>query len=105
MAIKPPSPQTLLKYGLSMSEWLALWELQGERCGFCGGEHDRYVIDHEHVVQWAKRPDEERKLYVRGIIGVMENHYLLSRYMTMERAALTYEYLTRYELRRPPRAS
>jgi hypothetical protein len=43
----------------------------------------------------------QRKVYVRGIIGVGENHYLLNRMANVERLILGSLYLYRYSRRRP----
>lgn len=96
-----PAPVTLARYGYVPDEFWALWKAQGETCGFCHVDaHDKYVIDHEHVAGWKSMSPEERRKYVRGIIGVAENHWILTNYMNAERARLAYEYLTRYEARK-----
>jgi hypothetical protein len=101
MPYKQPAPKTLEKYGMTAEEHLQLWRDQGEACGVCGEDaHDRYVTDHQHVAGWAKMEPEDRKRFVRGIVGNAENHYLLPRYMNATRAALVHAYLLRYERRR-----
>lgn len=97
-----PRPETLDKYGLDAESFWQLWKDQGEACGVCLSDaHERYVIDHEHVRGWAKMLPEQRKLYVRGLIGIAENHYILTRYANAARLKLASEYLARFEARRP----
>lgn len=41
-------------YALSVAEWNALWEAQGERCAFCetqepGAHHGKFCTDHDHL--------------------------------------------------------
>jgi len=98
---KPPTKQTLAKYGLTEGDWLAHYALQGFRCGVCGADRDRLVIDHEHVRGWKAMPDEERKLYVRGLTCWYCNHAYLGRGITVEKAEGVVNYLRRYEDRRP----
>lgn len=96
----PPAPSTLARYGGTIAQWRALWRAQGGKCGHCGGEHARYVIDHWHVPGWDKMTAAERWSYVRGIIGVAENHWLLGIHVTLEKARNTVAYLERFEERR-----
>ena len=95
---KDPAPSTLQKYGMDLASYRAMWREQGGVCGFCGEDtHEKYVMDHQHVPGWKTMPPEERRKYVRGIIGVAENHWLLSRYMTTARAEMCLNYLRRYD--------
>jgi len=102
MPPKQPAAGTLDKYGFSSDDFWALWKAQGEACGVCHEDvHPRYVIDHEHVAGWKNMEPDRRKLYVRGIVGIAENHWLLTRYMNAARAKLVASYLVKYEKRRP----
>lgn len=94
-----PSPATLAKYGLSLEEWL---DLAGDGCYVCerpweGPEGRRGVTDHEHVPGWKKMPPSERRKYVRGVICIMCNHFLLTKWGTVARHAMAAAYLIRYE--------
>jgi len=103
--IKLPTPQTLKRYGLSMEDWLTILEEQSWVCPIMQTipTSGRFVVDHEHVKGFDKMPPEEKKLYVRGIVSWYANHAWLGRGISVERAANVLGFLTRYEMRRPPR--
>lgn len=86
--ILTPSLATLKKYGLSESEWRALLDKQGGVCAVCKIEPSkgRLCIDHEHVKGWKKMPPEKRKLYVRGLLCWVCNHYYLGRGISIQKA-------------------
>jgi hypothetical protein len=93
-----PNPTTTDKYGLSFEEWLANGTAQGCACGVCR-QVKRLVIDHKHVVGWAKMPPEERKRYVRGLLCVGCNWKMVPRGMTLAKAEGLVEYLKDFERR------
>lgn len=66
--MKLPSKQTLKRYGLSMEEWVAMYDKFGGTCHVCRKPSKRLCVDHFHVRGWAKMPPEERKQYVRGLL-------------------------------------
>jgi hypothetical protein len=105
LGIKVPTQATLKKYGLSALDWLIMLDEQSWVCPIMGvtPSTGRFVIDHEHVKGWAAMPPEERKKYVRGLVSWYANHAYLGRGISVERAGNVLAFLTRYEMRRPPR--
>lgn len=97
--IKEPSKATLSKYGLSLEDWRELAEKQESCCFVCRKipSKGRLCIDHEHVKGWKKMPPEQRKLYVRGLLCWVCNHYYLGRGINIEKAKNVVEYLIKYE--------
>lgn len=93
-----PSPQTLRKYGLHLDEWTAY---AGEGCRICGRSWDvvKPVVDHAHVRSWKRMPPEERRLYVRGVVCISCNHFILSRYANPAKLRAAAEYLEAYVIR------
>lgn len=98
-----PSPVTLGKYGWTLEDWLGQLEGNRWRCPIClrAPRTGKYVTDHEHVRGWAKMPDEERKLYVRGLTCWSCNRYLLARDISVATAHNVVCYLETYAARRP----
>ena len=105
LGIKVPTQATLKKYGLTATDWLIILDDQSWVCPIMGTRPStgRFVIDHEHVPGFAKMPPEEKKKYVRGIVSWYANHAYLGRGITVKRAANVLQFLTSYEMRRPPR--
>lgn len=102
-AFREPVESTLARYGLSREEWRALLkhDAQGNPvCACCGNILTRSVIDHEHVRGWKTMPDEERKLYVRGIVCPSCNHFVLTRYADAKKHRQAAAFLDRYEKKR-----
>ena len=93
-----PRVKTIARYGLSVSEWMAILTSQGGRCAVCGGlpASGKFCIDHEHVRGWKKMPSLHRKKYVRGIVCYPCNHHCLNKNMTLAKAEAVVAYLTRY---------
>lgn len=93
-----PRVKTIARYGLSVSEWMAILTAQGGRCAICQGlpASGRFCIDHEHVKGWKKMPSQQRKRYVRGICCYTCNHHLLNRNVTLDKARAVVEYLAAY---------
>jgi hypothetical protein len=98
-----PSEATLKKYGLSEEEWRVILEAQGGTCFVCKlvPTKGRLCIDHEHVKGWKKMPPEKRKLYVRGLLCWVCNHYYLGRGINISKAKNVAVYLENFALRRP----
>lgn len=98
---KCPSPATLKKYGLSLDEWIKLYWKYGGRCHCCFikfGEGKRTYIDHEHVKNYEKLPDDVRKSKVRGILDYQCNFILLQKTNDDRRKLKNgMRYLERYE--------
>jgi hypothetical protein len=103
IVISPPSAKTLVKYGLTAEEWLAKLAAQGGVCAICRNvpSTGRFVTDHEHAPGWKKMPDEERKLYVRGILCYWCNKSYLGRGITIAKAQNMVTYLQHFDSVRP----
>ena len=101
-----PARSTLRRYGLSLAGWLEIIRrdvvgLDGETtwvCPVCGvyPPTGRTVVDHRHVRGWKKLAPEERKKYVRGVVCVTCNHFVLTRYGTPAKFRNAAEYLDRF---------
>lgn len=103
MRVRLPSEQTLSKYGLTADEWLAFLPVNedGERyCRICEKVKDRFVTDHEHVAGWKRMSPEKRRRYVRGVVCVTCNHFVLTRYGSPERHENAAKYLREYRERK-----
>lgn len=57
----------------------------------------RLVIDHEHQPGWKKKPPEERKKAVRGLLCWFCNHTYVGRAITVAKAERVVQYLKQYE--------
>jgi hypothetical protein len=103
MPVKTPSEATLKKYGLIEAEWQVMADAQGHACFICEKTPTtgRLVIDHEHVKGWKKMPPEQRKLYVRGLLCWVCNHYYVGRGISIAKAEKVVKYLSDYAQRRP----
>lgn len=94
-----PKVATIARYGLSVSEWVAILDSQEGRCAICRGlpASGKFCIDHEHVRGWKKMPSHQRKQFVRGICCYTCNHHLLNRNVTTAKAKAVVEYLEKYD--------
>lgn len=101
--VKLPAPATVAKYGWTLREWLATADANGWRCPICHRvpKTGKYVTDHEHVRGWSAMPDEERRLYIRGLTCWTCNRYLLARDISVQTAKNVVRYLEDYSERRP----
>lgn len=99
MSAPVPKPETLKKYGLTEAEWLAILESQGGVCAICSKlpPSGRLVVDHEHVVRWKHLKPEARKLYIRGVLCWVCNHYYLGRSMNLQKAKNVVRYLEEHQ--------
>lgn len=97
--LSTPSVSTLKKYGLDEADWRRLADAQGSVCFVCKKEPStgRLCIDHEHVKGWKKMPPEQRKLYVRGLLCWVCNHYYLGRGINIDKAKNVVRYLEQYQ--------
>ncbi len=103
--INIPAAQTLQRYGLGRGGWTALvvtdvW-VDVWKCPICRKTppSGRTVIDHDHVRGWKKMPPEERKRYVRGVVCVTCNHFILTRYGSPDKFRRAAHYLEDYQVR------
>ena len=101
LAIRVPTKATLRKYGLTESEWLAILKRQGNVCAICKRmpKSGRWVTDHHHVPKFKKRPPEQRKTFVRGIVCPFCNSHCIGRFMTLAKARNIVVYLEAYQRR------
>ena len=98
--IRMPSKTTLKKYGLTGQDYLLILKEQKYCCPICGNPlTKRTNIDHFHVRNWKKLPDEERKKYVRGVCCFFCNKYYLGKAITVKKAQNVVTYLERFERR------
>lgn len=100
--IKPPSPATLKKYGLTAELWLDIIRHQKYACPICERKFDdkvRPCVDHVHVKNYKKLPDEERRTWIRGIVCIWCNKVALPRGITTHKAYNTYQYLWKFEIK------
>lgn len=102
--IRMPSQQTLSKYGLSVDEWLShILVVDGVHvCAIClvAPKSGRFVVDHDHYPGWLSMPPERRKRFVRGVICMTCNRFVLSRFSTVLRHKNAAAYLETYQERR-----
>ena len=99
--IRPPSPATLRRYGLTADEWLGLLRAQGWRCAICLKRHGvRWNTDHDHVPGWKQMAAPHRKRYVRGVLCAYCNHRRVNSRMPAVEARRIARYLEDYEARR-----
>ncbi len=100
--VKRPSKETLKKYGLSLDEWEKMLIMQAGVCAVCHkvSTTGRLVTDHEHAKNWKKMPPEQRKLYVRGLLCWVCNHYTLGRGATIAKFIAAAAYLENHDERK-----
>ena len=98
-----PSQKTLLYYGLSYARWRKMLDSCKGLCEICERipQSGRLVIDHEHVPGWKKLNPAKRVLYVRGLLCSTCNHYILSRFATVEKLQSAASFLIKYLERKP----
>lgn len=101
MLVSVPTLTTLRRYGLTEVEWRAILDRQGGACAVCRRvpTTGRLCIDHEHAKGWKKMPPDQRKLFVRGLLCWVCNHYYLGRGISIEKAVNVASYLTAYQER------
>lgn len=99
--LKPPSPKTLAKYGLTEEAWWRVLAGQGGTCAVClkVPATGRLCIDHEHVRGWKKMPPERRRQFVRGLLCWYCNHAYVGRAITVAKAQNVVEYLNAHRRR------
>lgn len=102
MAIKPPAPRTLARYGLTQPAWAHIVLEQMGRCPVCERLLEGLTtnIDHEHVYRWRHMKPEDRVRYVRGILCARCNWKLVHSTMPSTQAQRIADYLRKYEERR-----
>jgi hypothetical protein len=100
--VRPPSPETLRRYGLTADDWLRLLALQGWKCPVClrAAGSLRLNTDHDHVRGWKRMPPGERARHVRGVLCAYCNFRRVNSRMSAEEAQRIADYLAAYEARR-----
>jgi hypothetical protein len=98
--VKPPSAQTLRKYGLSVDDWIAIWDAQGRVCPICGKTSTRMAIDHEHFPKFKKLPADVKRFFIRGILCWQDNYYRVGKGATILKLENAVKYLRNYEEKR-----
>lgn len=100
--IKAPTKATVKKYGMTVEEWWEILEAQGRVCSICKKEPTtgRLCVDHEHLPLWKKKPPQERKMAIRGILCWYCNSRLVGKGVTLEKARNIVKYLEDYEKRK-----
>lgn len=100
--IRYPSQPTLRKYGLTLDDWIAILDRQGQVCAICKKQPTtgRFCVDHEHVAGFKKMSPEQKKIFVRGLTCWYCNHAYLGRSITIEKSKNVTTYLEEYEKRK-----
>lgn len=106
--MRTPSKATLKKYGLSLDEWIALYNKHDGRCWICKAPFDgsdrRYeprtaCVDHEHVKGFKKMSDDEKRQYIRGMLCFQCNRLIAQKSNTVEKLQAGISYLNNYKRR------
>lgn len=101
LGIRPPTPTTLKRYGLTVEDWLGLLAAQGWKCPICLRRAGLlWNTDHDHVRGWKRMPPEQRRRYVRGVLCAHCNHRRVNSRMSSAEALRIAKYLAAYEARR-----
>lgn len=100
MSAVVPKEITLLKYGLTATEWNQILASQKGVCAVCKKlpPSGRMCIDHEHVKGWKKMLPMDKRNYVRGLLCWTCNFNYCGRGITIQRAQNVVNYLTRYDI-------
>ncbi len=96
-----PTGATLHKYGLSLTDWIDLFNKQHGACAICKtpfGEK-RINVDHAHVKGWNKMAPEQRRGYVRGLLCYQCNKFAAMRGVTSTKAWNLWMYMRAFEVR------
>lgn len=94
-----PRPATLKKYGITIEDWIEMYNLNGGLCPICERPLTQPVVDHLHIRNWKKMKPEKRKRYVRGVPCNYCNRRRLARGMNLKIARNIVAYLERFEKR------
>lgn len=100
--VRLPTSATLKKYGLSVMDYVELWDSQNGCCAVCHRpfeEGRKANIDHVHVPRWKKMKPSERRQYVRGLLCYQHNKFSAMRGMTPGIAWNLWMYLNNFEVR------
>lgn len=114
---KPPSRDTLAKYGLTAEDWMGMCRACRFTCVVCGKPFGGrpLVVDHEHVkgfkahktvrAKGSGRPKKvrvmspaDRRRHVRGVIHNYCNRFV-RRWLTLDRARAIVKYLEAHHAR------
>lgn len=87
---------------MTVADWRRIARRQGYECPVCKKKpsNGRLVVDHQHVAEWKKLSPGYRRRYVRGLCCVSCNHFVLTRYGTIDKHRNAADYLAAYEARR-----
>ena len=102
-----PAKSTLQRYGLDYAGWLQIIQLDVHTmpgggmswfCPVCGEfpKGGKSVIDHQHVRGWKTMPPVERRKYVRGVVCITCNHWILTSHGTVGKFLAAADYLKRF---------
>lgn len=96
-----PAASTLKKYGLSLPDWIELFNRKNGCCHICGRSFEgrRANIDHVHVRGWKKMAPEQRRGYIRGLLCYQCNKFMVMRGITSEKLYQGWQYMRAYEVR------
>lgn len=97
-----PTSTTLKKYGLSAQDWSSLVKSQSYSCPICHrafSENVKPCIDHIHIRRFKHMKPEKKRLYIRGVLCNYDNHRLLAKGTTLDKARAVVAYLEAYEAR------
>ena len=100
--LRLPADSTCAKYGMTVEDWKRIAKQQGYKCPVCrrSPTNGRLVVDHQHAYKWADMDPGVRRSYVRGLCCVSCNHFVLTRYGTIDKHRNAADYLEAYEMRR-----
>lgn len=96
-----PTGQTLHKYGLSLQDWLELFNSQQGACAICKTPFAgrRANVDHVHVKGWNQMAPEQRRQYIRGLLCYQCNKFMCMRGVTSTKLWNGFMYMRAYEVR------
>ena len=100
--IRVPAAATFKRYGITEGQWLGMLAEQGGVCPICQRvpPSGKMAVDHQHVRGWKRMTPGDRAKYVRGIVCVWCNRWMLHYSMTPAKAERVAAYLNAYEQRR-----
>lgn len=100
LGIRPPTPATLRRYGLTATDWLVLLKDQGWKCAICLKRVKTWNTDHDHTPGWKLKPPAERAKYVRGVLCWYCNHRKVGQHRDPDEVQRIADYLRAYLDRR-----
>jgi len=101
-----PSIVTLRKYGMTEQDYTDRLYAQNFQCPICERspirKTDGYmhlVVDHFHARGYKKMSPDDRRWYVRGLVCITCNRYLVNKNVTIAKAEKAIEYLRDFQAR------